>query len=85
MVEQAGNRITLMPGCGIDRDNILNIKRRTNARELHIAFDRPVQSGMLFRKAEIPMGDVEGREYLRFVTEAQVVRDVVTLLQNASS
>ena len=85
MVEQAGNRIVIMPGCGIDRDNILDVKRRTNAREFHIALDHPVQSDMMFRKAEIPMGDVEGREYLRFVTEAQAVRDVVTLLQNASS
>ena len=85
MVEQAGNRIVIMPGCGIDRDNIIDVMHRTNARELHIALDRPVQSEMRFRKAEIPMGGVEGREYLRFVAEAAAVRDVVTLLQNENS
>jgi len=35
---------------------------------------------MRFRKAEIPMGGVEGREYVRFVTPEDAVRNVVQIL-----
>jgi hypothetical protein len=32
---------------------------------------------MHFRKAEIPMGGIEGREYLRFMTPESAVRRTV--------
>jgi hypothetical protein len=35
---------------------------------------------MQFRKAEIPMGGVDGREYVRFVTSEDAVRNVVSIL-----
>ena len=84
MVQKAGDRILVMPGCGIRRDNILEIARETGAHELHIALDETVESGMQFRKAEIPMGGVEGREYLRFEASENAVRSVVALLRNAA-
>jgi copper homeostasis protein len=47
---------------------------------VHIALEEEIRSGMQFRKAEIPMGGVEGREYLRFVTPESAVRKVVEIL-----
>ena len=85
MVQQAGDRILVMPGCGITRDNILDLARTTKAREFHIALDETIDSAMQFRKAEIPMGGVEGREYLRFAASESAVSDVVTLLREAAS
>jgi copper homeostasis protein len=80
MVEAAKDRIIVMPGCGITPDNVLSILETTGAREVHIALEEEIRSGMQFRKAEIPMGGVEGREYLRFVTPESAVRKVVEIL-----
>jgi copper homeostasis protein len=80
MVETAGDRIVVMPGCGIRPDNALSILKTTRAHEVHIALEAEMQSGMQFRKAEIPMGGVDGREYLRFVTPEDAVRNVVQIL-----
>ena len=81
MVEAAKGRIIVMPGCGITPDNVLSIIETTGAQEVHIALEEELQSGMQFRKAEIPMGGVEGREYLRFVTPEDAVRNVVAILK----
>jgi copper homeostasis protein len=80
MMEQAKDRIIVMPGCGITPDNVLSILETTGAREVHIALEEETPSSMHFRKAEIPMGGVEGREYLRFVTPENAVRSVVEIL-----
>jgi copper homeostasis protein len=81
MVEAAGDRIIVMPGCGITPDNVLSILETTGASEVHIALDEQVQSPMEFRKTEIPMGGVEGGEYLRYVTPESAVRKVAQILR----
>jgi len=80
MVAAAEDRIIVMPGCGIRADNVLSILQTTGAREVHIALEEEIPSGMRFRKAEIPMGGVEGREYVRFVTPEDAVRNGVQIL-----
>jgi copper homeostasis protein len=45
-----------------------------------MALEEETQSGMQFRKAEIPMGGVDGREYVRFITPEDAVRNVVEIL-----
>ena len=47
---------------------------------MHIALEEETPSGMQFRKTEIPMGGVDGREYLRFITPEDAVRRVVEIL-----
>lgn len=81
MVEAAKDRIIVMPGCGIRPGNVLSILETTGAHEVHIALEEEMHSPMQFRKAEIPMGGVEGREYLRFVTPEDAVRNVVEILK----
>lgn len=80
MVAASKDRIIVMPGCGIRPENVLSIIEATGAHEVHIALEEEVQSGMHFRKAEIPMGGVDGREYLRFVTQETAVRNMVQIL-----
>jgi copper homeostasis protein len=80
MAEAAKGRIIVMPGCGIRPENVLSIIEATGAHEVHIALEVEVQSGMHFRKAEIPMGGVDGREYLRFVTQETAVRNMIQIL-----
>jgi copper homeostasis protein len=80
MVKAAQDRIIVMPGCGIRPDNVISILENTGAQEVHIALEKELQSEMQFRKAEIPMGGVDGREYLRFVTHENDVRGLVQIL-----
>ncbi|QNI30254.1 copper homeostasis protein CutC [Alloacidobacterium dinghuense] len=82
MVQAAKGRIIVMPGCGIRQDNVQSILAATGASEVHIALETEIPSAMQFRKAEIPMGGVEGREYVRFVTPEDAVRDVVRILNS---
>jgi len=80
MMQAAQDRIIVMPGCGITPDNVLSILETTGASDVHIALDEKTPSSMEFRKAEIPMGGVEGREYVHFVTPEDSVRNVVRIL-----
>ena len=80
MIEAAKERIIVMPGCGIRPDNVLSILETTGAHEVHVALAEETPSGMQFRKAEIPMGGVDGREFVRFVISEDAVRNVVSIL-----
>ncbi len=56
LVEKAGDRIIIMPGCGVKEDNIAEIARLSGAREFHFSAREPVESGMIFRNTEVAMG-----------------------------
>ncbi len=78
LVEHAGDRITVMPGCGITADNIADVAARTGARELHFtAFGRR-ESAMRYRNPRPYMGagDAPGEYELQF-TDADCVRRFV--------
>ena len=59
LVEKAGDRIIIMPGCGVNEDNIAEIARLSGAREFHFSAREPVESGMLFRNPDVAMGNEE--------------------------
>jgi copper homeostasis protein len=46
LVEQAGERIVVMPGAGIRADNIVEVATATGAREFHASAKRDLPSGM---------------------------------------
>ena len=56
LVEKAGDRIIIMPGCGVKENNIAEIARLSGAREFHFSAREPVESGMIFRNSEVAMG-----------------------------
>jgi copper homeostasis protein len=59
LVESAGNRIIIMPGCGVNEGNIAEIARLSGAREFHFSAREPVESGMIFRNPAVAMGSEE--------------------------
>ena len=59
LVEKAGDRIIIMPGCGVNENNIGQIARLSGAREFHFSAREPVESGMLFRNPDVAMGNEE--------------------------
>ena len=56
LVEKAGERIFIMPGCGVREGNIARIEAETGAREFHTSARSVVHSQMRYRKEEVPMG-----------------------------
>ena len=59
LVEMAGNRITIMPGSGIDESNLAEIISNTGAREFHLTGRSVMESRMKFRKEGIYMGGLK--------------------------
>ncbi len=59
LVEKAGDRIIIMPGCGIKEDNIAETARLSGAREFHFSAREPVESDMIFRNPQVAMGSEE--------------------------
>ena len=56
LVKKAGERIIIMPGCGVKESNIAEIARLSGAREFHFSAREPVESGMIFRNPKVAMG-----------------------------
>lgn len=84
LVERAGERIIIMPGCGVNASNIAYIAAATGAREFHFSGRSKRESGMLFRKSRVSMGGaVVIDEYSRDVTDVEIVKETIDRLQIA--
>lgn len=59
LVEKAGDRIIIMPGCGVNEGNIAETARLSGAREFHFSAREPVESSMTFRNQDVVMGSEE--------------------------
>ena len=80
MIEQADGRIEIMPGAGIDADNIAALMAATGAREFHASAKRTLPSRMRFAPADsLGMAGGETR------SDAAEVRRLVDALHGAAS
>lgn len=59
LVRKAGDRIIIMPGCGVNEGNIAGLAKSTGAKEFHFSAREPVESGMTFRNPDVTMGSEE--------------------------
>ncbi len=82
LVEQAGDRIIIMPGSGVNEDNISFIASQTGAREFHLSARVPVKSGMKYRNEEVSMGgtNITIDEFVKDVTSAKRVMETLNQL-----
>ena len=81
LVEQANGRIIIMPGCGVNPDNILQIAKETGTYEFHFSGRSPQESGMIYRNFNVSMGGtVKIEEYQRDVTNPEIVKAAAAIL-----
>lgn len=81
LVAQAGERIIIMPGCGINESNIEELARKTLAREFHLSARSIYPSPMLYRHEGVSMGGVVHiDEYKRELTDPDKVASVLAIL-----
>ena len=78
LVDKAGDRIIIMPGCGVNVSNIARIAEETGAKEFHFSARSKRESDMHFRKSRVSMGGtVTIDEYSRDVTDAVKVAETI--------
>jgi copper homeostasis protein len=75
LVRQAGDRIVVMPGSGIDEHNLQPLRERTGAREFHASARSPRPSAMRHRNPQV--GNLGGD---RLQSDALRIRRMVDLL-----
>ena len=81
LVEQADGRIIIMPGCGVNPDNILQIAEETGAKEFHFSGRSSQESDMIFRNPKVSMGGtVKIEEYQKDVTDPEIVKAAMEVL-----
>jgi copper homeostasis protein len=78
LVEQAGARIVVMPGAGIEAGNIAELRRLTGAREFHASAKRALPSAMRY-SPEVALGMEAGEVR----SDEHDVRRLVAALQRA--
>jgi copper homeostasis protein len=81
LVKQADGRIIIMPGCGVNPNNILQIAEETGASEFHFSGRTAQESGMIFRNTKVSMGGtVKIEEYQKDVTDPDIVKAALAVL-----
>jgi len=77
LVRQAGDRLTILPGGGVNPDNAAIIMRETGCRELHASARHSVTSRMAYRNQSVAMGTPGSDEYSRNITDPAIVRHIL--------
>jgi len=83
LIQKAGDKIIIMPGSGINTENIQEIINTTGANEYHLSGRTVRHSKMEYRNPEVSMGGLPGiPEYEIPVTNAEVIRSVYNKIKN---
>lgn len=81
LIEQADGRIIIMPGCGINPNNIIRIAEETGAVEFHFSGRSSHESKMIYRNPKVSMGGtVKIEEYQKDITDPEIVKAAVNEL-----
>jgi copper homeostasis protein len=81
LVKLAGSRLIIMPGSGLNENNITSFRDETGACEFHLSAKETVDSRMTYRKQGVYMGSLpQIPEYEMNRTSTDIVRNMVTLV-----
>ena len=80
LVSLAGNRVSVMVGGGVRKENVREILRETGARAVHAGLRSTTASQMRFRNPRISFGAASQDEYERLGVRAEDVREFVQQL-----
>lgn len=78
LIAQASERISIMPGAGINIHNIADVIKFTGAREFHASAKSSVSSNMHFRNPRLNMG-TEADEFSYELTNSATVLELIGL------
>lgn len=79
MVKRYDDKITIMPGGGINTDNIEYIKENTGAKEYHMAANKNIDSFMEYRNENVFMGGaLRLPEFSLKITDENKVKEIIS-------
>lgn len=78
LIRQAEDRISIMPGAGINTGNIVDLVKQTGVREFHASARKAVKSSMEFRNQGLNMGAVQD-EFSYDLTDSHTVKTLIEL------
>lgn len=86
LVQKAGDRIIIMPGSGVNANNIAKLAKETGASEFHLSARVSEESGMVYRNPNLKMGGnlIVIDEYTQQVTRADKVAETLTAWKDES-
>ena len=85
LVKKAGEKLTIMPGSGINEENIALMHKITGAVEFHLTGQKKVESKMKYRKEGIFLGGLSQiPEYSIAETDAGRIRKISEILNETS-
>ena len=82
LVEQANGRITIMPGNGVNPDNLKDLMSHTKATDFHTSAKYTVKSPMPTFENSVSFNLDGGRENDYFETDVAVVTEVVSIAKS---
>ena len=82
LVRQAKGKIIIMPGSGVDENNITSLAKDSGAVEFHLTGRMSVESEMKFRQQGISMSGISGiDEYSRKVADTEKIKRIIEILK----
>ncbi len=83
LVKQANGRIEIMPGAGVNAENIAKLRRATGAQNFHSSARTKINSKMEYRNQAAKMGSIDD-EYQYEQSDPEKVRALVEALKSSS-
>lgn len=80
--EQAGDRITILGGCGVTPENARQILELTGLHELHASARSQVKSQMTYQRDGVAMGKSDSEEYSRLTTDINKVKLLAEIIKD---
>jgi copper homeostasis protein len=74
--------IIIMPGCGINSNNLHQILEDTKCKEFHASCSSTMDSKMIFRNKDIPMGSNQFEEFSIKYTDRNKVQELSDIYRN---
>ncbi|MDE6543807.1 MAG: copper homeostasis protein CutC [Muribaculaceae bacterium] len=83
LVDAAGERLSVMPGGGVNAGNAAEILDRSGAHEIHASARARIDSKMKFRRGDVSMGASGSDEYATLTTSENLVREIVRAISKS--
>lgn len=79
LVQQAGDRIIVMPGGGVNERNIHKIVRESGVQEIHLSARSSVESAMHYRRSHVFMGGtLRPPEFSRQIADSERISSIIS-------
>jgi copper homeostasis protein len=82
LIQLADGRISIMPGSGVNEDNVVGLLRKTGAREVHASLRSRVNSRMEFKPSKVSMGAPATDNYTWRETDPERVKTVLEKIRD---